>query len=301
MSFQSKHKSVLSEEVLHYLDIKKGDIVLDGTINGGGHASLIVEHLGPQGIFIGIDQDSKALAFSKERLKGALPKIHLIHKNTRHLDSILDDLEIHSIDKILLDLGWSSNQFEDGERGFSFLVEGPLKMTMSDNTEDVLFTAHDVVNFWDESSLVDILKFYGEESFASRIAKAILERRQEREITTTIELAELIKEAIPKKFHKKGIHPATKSFQAIRIAVNDEMEALREILYKAFERMSSGGRLVIISFHSIEDRIIKNFFKDRSNEKKAILITKKPITASSEELLENKRSRSAKLRVLEKL
>jgi len=297
----SVHIPVLMDEVIKGLDLQSNDIVIDGTINGGGHALEISRLLGSKGTLIGIDQDSQGLLVSKERLKDVQPSIHLVHDNSRNIDVILNDLDISGFDKLLLDLGWSSNQFENPERGFSFRIDGPLLMTLCDDPKKASFTADEIINEWSEESLVDILIGYGEERFAKRIAGAIAEKRQESRITRTIELAEIIKSAVPGRFKNGPLHPATKSFQAIRIAANDEMGALREILEKSFELLKPKGRIVIISFHSIEDRIVKHYFRTKQQEGLARVLTKKPIMAGEEELKINKRSRSAKLRILEKL
>lgn len=297
----SNHISVLSNEVIEGLTLKPDDIVIDGTINGGGHASMIIEHLSIAGILIGIDQDASGLKVSEERLKKSKATVHLIHDNTRNLDQILNTLNIQSYDKLLLDLGWSSNQFENPQRGFSFMHEGPLLMTLSDNPETATFTAFDIINEWEESSLLDILEGYGEERYAYRIVKGILAAREKEPIETTTELAEIIYQNVPAKYRHGGIHPATKTFQAIRITVNDEMGALRDILEKGFRRLNPGGRMVIISFHSIEDRVVKHYFKKQKEAGSADIITKRPITANEKELLENKRARSAKLRILQKI
>jgi len=295
----SVHISVLMNEVIEGLDLRPNDIVIDGTVNGGGHAQVITKHLSSKGVFVGIDQDSKGLDVSAKVLDKVKPTVHLVHENTRHIDRILDDLNIDSYNKILLDLGWSSNQFEDPMRGFSFNKKGPLIMSLSDKDAPA-FTAADIVNTWEQQSMTDIFQGYGDEKFAWRIAGAIVERRAEGEITDTLQLAEIIRNAIPKKFHGKT-HPATKVFQALRIAVNDEMQVLREILEKGWERLAPGGRMVIISFHSTEDRIVKHYFKQKKEEGAAALITKRPITAAEEELSDNPRSRSAKLRILQKI
>lgn len=297
----SDHISVLSKEVIEGLALEPDDIVIDGTINGGGHALLIAEHLSSKGVLIGIDQDSSGLDLSQKKLKNISAHLHLIHDNTRNLDTILDRLGYEQYNKLLLDLGWSTNQFEKAERGFSFLKEGPLLMTLSDDPTKNIFTAYDVVNEWEENSLIDIITGYGEERYAKRIVQGIIEARSRTPIATTQELADIIYRTVPQKYRHSGIHPATKTFQAIRIAVNDEMGALREILEKGFNQLASGGRMVVISFHSIEDRIVKHAFKAFKEEGKAVVITKRPITASEEELLENRRSRSAKLRILEKI
>ena len=297
----SVHIPVLMNEVLQGLDLQADDIVIDGTINGGGHALAIAKELGSDGILIGIDQDKHGLMVSTDKLKSVKPQIHLIHDNTRNLDSILDTLAIENYNKLLLDLGWSSNQFEDPERGFSFRHDGPLLMTLSDDPRKSVFTAYDIVNEWSEESLIDILIGYGEERFARRIAQAIVQAREDAPIKRTLELAEIIKGAVPKRFANGPLHPATQSFQAIRIAVNDEMGALREILEKGWKRLTPGGRMVIISFHSIEDRIVKHYFRTKKNAGEGSILTKKPITASDEELESNRRARSAKLRIVTKL
>lgn len=297
----SVHISVLMNEVIDGLDIQARDIIVDGTINGGGHALEITQYLSKEGFLIGIDQDQNALDISLEKLKNANCKIKLVHDNTRNLSSILDDTNIQSFDKILLDLGWSSNQFEDPSRGFSFMHDGPLTMTLSEDHNTVNFTAYDIVNSWSEESLYDIIKGYGEEKFTGRIVKSIIESRAIKSIESTLELAEIIKKSVPIKFKNNKIHPATQTFQALRIAVNDEMGALKEIMDSAFEKMNPQGRMVIISFHSIEDRIVKNFFRNKKQEGLAEILTKKPITATAKELLINRRSRSAKLRILKKI
>jgi 16S rRNA (cytosine1402-N4)-methyltransferase len=295
------HISVLMNEVLEGLALKPTDIVVDGTINGGGHSFEISKQLSHAGILIGIDQDATGLAVSEKKLRDAAPQINLIHDNFKNIDVIIRDLGLESIDKLLLDLGWSSNQFENPDRGFSFMHDGPLLMTLSENPESVPFTAYDIVNDWSQESLMDILEGYGEEKYAWHIVQAIIRARDENPISSTLVLAEIIYNAVPLKYRNTALHPATKTFQALRITVNNEMEVLKQGLEKSFQLLSSGGRMVVISFHSIEDRIVKNFFKDKHYEQKAIIVTKKPITATDEELQENRRSRSAKLRILEKI
>ena len=294
----SDHISVLMNEVLDSLDIKPTDIIVDGTINGGGHSIEFSKQLSDSGILIGIDQDATGLFVSEKKLRDVEPQVNLIHDNFRNIDAIVQDLNISSVDKILLDLEWSSNQFENPERGFSFMHDGPLLMTLSDNPESSDFTAYDVVNSWSEKSLMDILEGYGEEKYAWHIIQKILEQRAVEPISSTLELAEIIKSAVPDRYKNGSLHPATKTFQAIRITVNDEMGALHEVLEKGFNLLPSGGRFVVISFHSIEDRIVKRFFKDKKLNKEADLLTKKPIIPTRDELHDNRRSRSAKLRVL---
>ena len=256
------HISVLMQEVLLGLDVQPADIVVDGTINGGGHSFEISKQLSDSGILIGIDQDATGLAVSEKLLREVAPQVNLIHDNFRNIDTIVDRLNITSVDKILLDLGWSSNQFENPDRGFSFMHDGPLLMTLSENPESARFTAYDIVNNWSEESLMDILEGYGEEKYAWHIIQSILKRREDQPISSTLELAEIIKDSVPDRYKNGSIHPATKTFQALRIAVNDEMGALHDVLEKGFRLLPSGGRFVVISFHSIEDRIVKRFFKD---------------------------------------
>lgn len=295
------HISVLMNEVIDGLNIQSDDVVIDATINGGGHSFEIAQRLGNDGVLIGIDQDQAGLDVSAQRLETVQPTIHLVHDNFRNLDQVLDGLNIQNYDKILFDLGWSSNQFENPTRGFSFMHDGPLSMVLADDPTRVSFTAYDIVNDWDEEHIIDILKGYGEEQYSKRIAQAIVQARSVQSIESTVELAEIVKKAVPKKYQNGSIHSATKTFQALRIAVNDEIGALNDGLEKAWHYLKSGGRIVVISFHSIEDRIVKNFFRNKKQSGVGILVTKKPITASQQELTENNRARSAKLRIIEKL
>ncbi len=295
----SKHIPVLLDEVLKYMDLKGGECVVDGTINGGGHSYEIARQLSGEGTLIGIDVDASALAISRERLSELPPKVILINGNFREMERLVREQGIERVDRILLDLGWSSNQFENPERGFSFLHDGPLSMTLSPNVEEYPFTAWNIVNEWGEDSLTEIIRSYGEERFARRIARAIVRAREKGGIERTRELAHIIAEAVPKRFQKKGIHPATRTFQAIRIAVNDELTVLREGLESAFSILNPGGRLLVISFHSLEDRIVKHFMRKHASQGEGILLTKKPIRASEEEKEQNHRSRSALLRIIE--
>ncbi len=297
----SRHKSVLLKEVLELLDIQVDDVLVDGTINGGGHSLAFAEKLSEKGTLIGIDLDPKALAVSQERLAKFSCHKYFIEGNFRDIDKHLKGIGIKKVDKFFLDLGWSSNQFEDAKRGFSFQKDGPLLMTLSGKDEGLTFTARDIVNDWGEDSLVEIFQSYGEERFAKRIAKRILIAREKKAIETTRELAQIIEDAVPLAYRRRKIHPATKVFQALRITVNDEIEALKEFLDKSFPLLQTGGRMAIISFHSIEDRIVKHFFREKEKEGLAQRINKKPIVASFEELRENPRSRSAKLRIIQKI
>lgn len=288
-------------EVLTWMDIKPSDVVVDATVNGGGHAEAISNQLSDTGVFIGIDLDASALQVSEERLRDVSCQCELIHDSFKNIDDVMKGLELEGFDKILFDLGWSSNQFENPERGFSFQVEGPLLMTLSDNPPEENFTAYDIINHWEEPHIVDVLEGYGEEEFAQLIAQAVVRQRKEKPIVSTTELAQLITDTVPAWYRRGKIHPATKTFQALRIAVNNEIEVLKEGLQKSFDFLNTGGRMLVISFHSIEDRIVKNYFKSLDKEFKARILTKKPITASEEERIENRRSRSAKLRVIEKI
>ncbi len=292
------HISVLMNEVISGLDLNPADVVVDGTINGGGHSIEISKKLSDSGVLVGIDLDNRALKISENKLRDADPQINLIHDNFRNIDEIVHSLDLKSVDKILLDLGWSSNQFENPERGFSFMADGPLLMTLSGDSEDVAFTAYDIVNDWSEESLMDILEGYGEEKYAWHIVQSIIKYRNKEPIRSTLRLADIIKNSVPLKYQNGKIHPATKTFQALRIAVNDEMGSLHEVLEKGFDILSSNGRMVIITFHSVEDRIVKRFFKDMKQKGLATLLTKKPQIATRDEITENRRSRSAKLRIL---
>lgn len=294
------HTSVLLQEILAGLDIKRDDVFLDGTINGGGHSRAVSERLGEKGMIIGLDLDGNALGKARERLAGSASKVILKQANFRNLDSILAEIGLKAVDKILLDLGLSSNQFDESGRGFSFQKDEALLMTFKSDPGPEDLTAFNIVNTWDEENIAQIIESYGEEKFAKKIAHAIVFERQSKEIRTTAELVAIIKSALPKRELHKRLHPATKTFQALRITVNDELGALREGLRKGFEHLKLGGRMAVISFHSLEDRAVKFFFKELAQEEKGLIITKKPITPSQTEILENPRSRSAKLRIIEK-
>ena len=295
------HRSVLMQEVLDGLDLSPSDVVVDATVNGGGHAEKITEQLSDTGVFIGIDLDSSAIEVSSARLKNTQCQVELVNDSFKNIDTILHNLELKSCDKILFDLGWSSNQFEKAERGFSFQLDGPLLMTLSDNPDTQVFTAYDIVNTWESEHIIDVLEGYGEEQYAWKIAQGILKAREEKAIVSTIELANIISESVPGRYRNGKIHPATKTFQALRIAVNNEMEVLKEGLKKSFDLLSPGGKILVISFHSIEDRIVKNYFKQLAKDGVATVETKRPLVAGEEELSENRRSRSAKLRIIQKI
>ena len=296
------HVPVLLHEVLAGFDPIKSKslhpIYLDGTLGGAGHALAITEAFKGKLTVIGLDRDPQAILRAQESLKDKAEKIILENEDYRNLDKVLSKYQIASVDMILLDLGISSDELESSGRGFTFQKDEPLLMTMGDPTK-YPFTARDVVNNWNEDDIANVIFGYGEDRFARRIARSIVNYRAKKKIETTSELAEIIKSSIPAFYRRSKIHPATKTFQGLRIAVNDELGALREGLQKAYEHLNKGGRMVVISFHSLEDRIVKDFNKQKSIEGSKI-ITKKPITATDQEQAENPRSRSAKLRILEK-
>ncbi len=296
------HKSVLLGEAIENLNLKRGDIVIDGTLGSGGHMVEILKRVMPGGKLIGIDWDERAILKFKKRLREddiLIPKrdLILVNDNYANIDSILRGLGVKTADAVLLDLGFSSDQIENAERGFSFLKDGNLDMRYSPETQSR--TAANVVNDYSQEELKDIFQRFGEERFSGRIARAIVESRRAKPIKRTLELVEVIRRAIPKKFARGRIHPATRVFQALRIEVNRELENLEKFLDEVLNNLTSGGRLVIISFHSLEDRVVKNFFK--ANKDRLKIVTKKPIAPSREEIAYNPRSRSAKLRAAERI
>ena len=305
------HVSVLLDECIEALDIKPDGIYVDGTLGGAGHSSQIVKRL-TTGRHIGIDRDPVALKAAGERLAPYGDKVTLVHSNFCEIKQVLDDLGIDGVDGILLDLGVSSPQLDDGSRGFSYMADAPLDMRM--NSEDVL-SAYDVVNTWSQDELKRILYDYGEERYAPRIAAAICSRREEKPIETTLELVDIIRSAMPAAALREKQHPAKRSFQAIRIAVNDELGSVEKVMRDAIPCLNPGGRLAVITFHSLEDRIVKNAMAEAAKGctcppnfpvcvcgKKPLvkLISRKPIVSGEEELERNPRARSAKLRVCEK-
>ncbi len=292
-----QHKTVLRHVEVDGLRLSENDTVVDATFGSGGHAKEIAKKLDEKGCYIGIDADSTAL--DRNIIDDLSPQIHLIHDNFSNIKETLRSLNIEKVNAILADLGWRMEQFADGEKGFSFMHEGPLNMTFG-NPEEYAFTAADIVNGWDENVLADILFGYAEERFARKIAKAIVVARKVEKINTTSRLVEVVTSAIPKAARRGKINPATKTFQALRIVVNDELGVLEKFLRDGFEVLDSGGHMAIITFHSIEDRVVKNYFRELKNAKLAVLASKKPIVPSTEELKENKRARSAKLRIITK-
>ncbi len=295
------HKTVLLHQAIEGLTIQPGDIFVDGTVGGGGHIEEAVRRCGNSIKIIGIDLDAAALSRAKARIASQEANITFMEGSFRNMDTILDSLGIGQVNKILLDIGLSSNQFEESGRGFSFQRDEPLLMTFKENPGESDLTAREIVNTWDEENIKTILQGYGEEQFAWKIAKAIVERRQVKPIETTFDLVEIVKSATPGFYQHRKIHPATKTFQALRIAVNDELQSLKEGISKGFERLSPQGRLAVISFHSLEDRTVKQFFVEKESIGAGKRITKKPITPTDTEIEENPRSRSAKLRIIEKI
>ncbi len=291
-----EHQSVLLKEVIDGLKFRPGDVFLDGTVGEGGHSASICAAYGPAVKVVGLDRDETSIAHASVRLSSC--GATLINENFRNLDLVLDQLSIPSVDKILLDLGWSSVQLAASGRGFSFQLDEPLLMTLEANPAPDSLTAAIIVNQWSEEEIADIIYRFGEERRSRKIARAIVEERRRAPIVTTARLAEVVAHAVGKG--RGRINPATKTFQAIRITVNDELGALEEGLRKGFARLTSTGRMAVISFHSLEDRIVKNFFRDRVKAEEAAAVTKKPIRAGPDEIRTNPRSRSAKLRIIEK-
>ena len=309
-----KHETVLLHETVDGLDIKPNGVYVDCTLGGAGHAQYLLDQLGPQGHLYAFDQDMTAIINAKLKLADYVEKgqVTFIHQNFRHLKQALEELGIDQVDGIYYDLGVSSPQLDVAERGFSYGQEARLDMRM--NQEQAL-SAYEVVNDWPYEDLVHILYRYGEEKFAKRIARAIEERRAQRPIETTTELAEIVKMAIPAATRRTGGHPAKRSFQAIRIAVNDELGAVEDSLEQALTLLKPEGRISVITFHSLEDRLVKQLFKEVSQGPEVprglpilpgqmqapfALVNRKPIVSSPEELEANNRSRSAKLRILRK-
>ncbi len=290
------HEPVLLGEVLRLLDPRPGEVVVDATLGSGGHAREILKRIGSKGRLIGIDQDPEALQRAQKNLQD-FPQVDYAQENFSRLDKVVLSLNLKAVDAVLLDVGLSTDQLEDARRGFSFLKEGPLDMRRD---PEGCLTAQDLVNDLSQGELEKLFRVYGEERWARRIAAAIFRERVKSPIETTGALSELIKRTVPARYRFGSLHPATRVFQALRIAVNRELEALGEVLPKAFEVLSPGGRLAVISFHSLEDRIVKRTFRQWASESKVEVLTRKPIEPGAEEIGRNPRSRSAKLRAIEK-
>ncbi len=306
------HKSVLLEETIDGLNVKPDGIYVDGTLGGGGHSYEVCARLGEKGSIIGIDQDEAAIAAAGIRLKDFREKVTIVRSNYCNMKSVLHGLGIDKADGIMLDLGVSSYQLDTAERGFSYREDAPLDMRM-DRRQTT--TARDIVNGYSEMDLYCVIRDYGEDKFAKNIARHIVRERSRRPIETTGELTEIIRGAIPMKYQKKGGHPAKRTFQAIRIELNKELEVLKNSLDDMIEILNSGGRLCIITFHSLEDRIVKNAFRKNENPctcpsdfpvcvcgkvSKGRVITRKPVLPGEAEISANSRAKSAKLRIFER-
>ncbi|GMR04770.1 MAG: 16S rRNA (cytosine(1402)-N(4))-methyltransferase RsmH [Thermodesulfobacteriota bacterium] len=307
------HRPVMVREVIRFLNCRSHGIYVDGTVGGGGHALEILKATSPGGVLVGLDRDEEALAAAEKTLKPYGKRVFLVRENFGALKEVLTDLGFAQVDGILLDLGVSSHQLEEPGRGFSFRFDGRLDMRM-DTTQEL--TARDLVNNLEAKDLAAILWKYGEERFSMRIARSIVEARKKKPVETTAELAEIAAAAVPKKFHPRRIHPATKTFQALRIAVNDELGNLERGLKGGMEVLSPGGRFVVISYHSLEDRLVKDAFRRAAagcvcppripmcvcgKTPSARIVTKKAVPPGAAEIEENPRARSAKLRAVEKL
>ena len=304
------HKSVMLREVSDALDVKPDGIYLDCTLGGGGHAKAIAKQLDERGMIVGLDQDEDAIEAATENLSGLSCEIKIAHENFSRLEKILNDLGVEKIDGVLFDLGVSSHQIDTAARGFSYMKDSPLDMRMDRQKN---FTARDVINRYDEDALIKIFREYGEEKFSKRIAAAICKARKISPIETTGELARLIEQTVPRT--KNGGHPAKRIFQAIRIEVNDELKILEGAIKNSVDRLKSGGRIAVITFHSLEDRIVKETFRTLAqgcicpknfpvcvcNHKPEIKILGKAKTPTAEEIESNSRASSAKLRVAEKI
>lgn len=310
MTFE--HRSVLLNETVDSLNIKPDGIYVDGTLGGGGHAYEVAKRLGPSGRIIGIDQDADAIAAATERLKDYKDKVTIVRSNYRNIREVLEGLRIQKADGFYLDLGVSSYQLDTVNRGFTYRENAPLDMRMDQRNEK---TAADIVNDYGEMELYRVIRDYGEEKFAKNIAKHIVQARKTGRIETTDQLVEIIKAAIPAKMRAEGGHPAKRTFQALRIELNQELEVLNESIDTMIGLLNPGGRLSIITFHSLEDRIVKTRFRTNENpcicppdfpvcvcgrKSRGKVITKKPIVPGDEEITENRRSKSSKLRVFER-
>jgi len=312
---ECEHKAVMLEECIEFLNIRPDGVYVDGTLGGGGHSSEILKRLGPEGLLIGLDQDTNALKAAKSRLLNINTKAKLVteHTNFENIREVLDAQKIDSVDGILLDLGVSSHQLDESERGFSYQHDAPLDMRMNRNDP---FNAQILVNSWSKDEIARVIRDYGEEKWAARIADFIVKNREVQKITTTGQLVDIIKAAVPAAARREGPHPAKRTFQALRIAVNRELEVLENLLEVVSDILKPKGRVVIITFHSLEDRIVKKAFQEQAQgcicpgdfpkcvcgrKPKLKILTRKPVIPSDSEINENPRARSAKLRAAEKL
>lgn len=296
MSGNTGHISVLLHEAITLLAVEPHHVVLDGTVGGAGHTKALANMLGAEGTIVGLDRDVHAIERARKALTKVKPTVRLGVGNFKDVAELLPKLGVAHLDRALFDLGWSSYQLEDG-RGFSFKSDEPLLMTYTAHPTHTDLTASEIVNTWGEESIADIIFGWGEERFARRIAKAIVAKREQKPIQTARELAELIESAVPSWYRYKKTHPATKTFQALRIATNDELGAIREGLAGVRALAHPGARVGVITFHSIEDRVVKNIFVEWKEEGIGAPVTKKPVAPTDEEVRMNPRARSAKLRV----
>ncbi len=295
------HVPVLLQPTIELLDIKEGETIVDATLGLGGHAKEMAKRLGQRGTLIGFDADVELLAKAKENLQNISSRMIFINTNFRNLKSALAKEGIEKIDKVLFDLGLNSEQLDKSERGFTFQKNESLLMTFNPQIEKETLTAKEIVNNWSEESLADIIYGYGEERSARKIANAIIRARAEKPIATTFDLIEIIEKVLPARLRHGRIHFATKTFQALRITVNDEIGALSEGLDGAWEKLSDGGRVAALSFHGLEAKTIKKIFKTKVTEGSGKLVNKKAIKPTGAEILANPRSRSAQLRVIQKI
>ncbi len=291
------HIPVLLQEVVTGLQAKKGEVILDATVGGGGHSEALCKTIG-EGTFVCLDADEDAIDRSRTRLEGCACEFLFYRTNYRHLDEALASFGIQGVNRVLFDLGLSSFQLGPSGRGFSFMHDEPLQMTFNKSPKEGEVTAKTIVNEWSEETIATLLENYGEEKQAKRIARKIVEVRETSLISTTFQLAGIVESVVKRK---GKIHPATKTFQALRIAVNDEFQGLKDGLSKAWEKLLPGGRIAVISFHSMEDRVVKDYFRELGNAEVGTVITKRPLVPGIEEVQRNPRSRSAKLRIIEKI
>ena len=291
------HQPVMGAEILAALDLKPGDLIVDGTVGTGGHSLMLLPHLLPDGRLVAVDRDRVSLELARKRLTEFTPQATFVHGNFRNLTDILEELQLAAVDGVLLDLGMSSLQVDQPERGFSFAREGPLDMRMDAEQED---TAEALVNELSADELEQILRELGEERFARRIAQGIVQARREQPLRTTVQLARVVAHAVPASARHGRIHVATRTFQALRMAVNDELGALDAVLRDLSALLKPGGRAAILTFHSLEDRMVKHAFLQGARDGQWVVLTKKPLRPTAEECAQNPRARSVKLRVVER-
>jgi 16S rRNA (cytosine1402-N4)-methyltransferase len=295
---ESIHTSVMLPEVLEYLNLSEGGCVVDFTLGIGGHALEMLKRIGAEGRLIGIDRDGESLELARQRLKDYQSQCTLFQSDYRNMDEVLSHAGVREVDAMLFDLGISSYQLNNAQRGFSLRLEGPLDMRMDTRS---YISAYDLINSLSEKELATILKNFGQERWHHRIAHYVVNRRGRAPIESTKDLRELVQKAVPNRYQREKIHPATRTFQAIRIAVNRELEALSVAMDKCLEYLKKGGRVCVISFHSLEDKIVKERFRALAKEGRVQLLTKKPLRPTPEEVHQNPRSRSARLRAAERI